>query len=184
MRIIFNLILIIFLSLSLTNCKDKIENKIDLSSNELLSSKIEKPLTKEEWRLIVYGKDISDKTKCQYYIDRDLLTLPFIQTVKEMGAQVEWGIDNIADISINGNKYTLDIENYYLCNNDNPSINIFANRNTELIPDYFAIQEKELVINVGVASTFIHGELNANVIIDSVDKTVSILHKDDKMPLE
>ena len=87
------LILIIFLCLSLTNCKDKIENKIDLSSNELLSSKIEKPLTKEEWRLIVFGKDISDKTKCQYYIDKDLLTLPFIQTVKEMGAQVEWGID-------------------------------------------------------------------------------------------
>ncbi len=105
--------------------------------------------------------------------------IPFVSTMKDMGATVKWETSKVAKIDIFDISYTLDLQNLILYENSNPSINLFVEEELEEIPDFYCVLDKEILIDTTI---FARITSDYTQVINDDDHIVSILHKDDKLP--
>lgn len=71
------------------------------------------PVMKTEMKLIVNGTEISQGNLMVFQDDIDLekyVMIPFTAVLKALGHKVHWGSDQVATVTLNGEKYTLTLD--------------------------------------------------------------------------
>ena len=168
-----------------------VKSPANISSNEISSSNnLAQNISSDRYeytpgvfkyyKYTVFGKEasghigfvgISENNGCEF--------IPFISTMKDMGATIKWETPKVAKIDIFDISYTLDLQNLILYENSNPSINLFEKEELEEIPDFYCVLDKEILIDTNI---FARITSDYTQVINDDDHIVSILHEDDKVP--
>lgn len=133
----------------------------------------------KKYKYTVFGKEANGYVGYIELPEGNYLFIPFISTMKDMGATVQWKTQKLAQIDIFDISYTLDLQNLILYENSNPSINLFEKEELEDIPDFYCVLDKEILID-----TFIFARITSDYtqVIDYDKQKLLILRKDDKLP--
>lgn len=159
---------------------------LDLDENESHNQEaFSPPYTFEDATFVVNGEEIELQNRAQIDAFYHCPIFPLVETLKVLGATIEWQSDTYALITYSQKSYYLDLEIMSLCEirQDVESEDI-REYIYEIEPPggfnkskYFKIIEKDLLIDVAWASYFFEDALNANIAVDYVNLVITVTSK-------
>lgn len=143
------------------------------------------PYAFENATFVVNGEKIELQNSAQIDVFYHCPIFPLVETLKVLGATIEWQNDTYALITYSQKSYYLDMEIMSLSEiRQDVECEDIREYLYEIEPPggfnkskYFKVIEKDLLIDVAWASYFFEDALNANIVVDYVNLIITVTSK-------